>query len=266
MLALGHSELVAQHQDLGILPPRLTARQAQQRHSPGNNQEDQSQAHKPTIIARPAKPGPTSRVSDTGTSRRHPEDICRLPRGQGWAYQMLAAIAVLDGRPLDARQLAARAEETFRGTGDIRGLGWALRCRADAHRDLGEGASAAGAYDTALSALGEAGDLRGIALIHVGVAGLRERHGDPRGAAIEYQQALSTFRDIGDTRRVGDTLLALGCLLAATGNASKARAYYQQSLAAYQSIQDQHGTSDATTRLRQRIPGPRRALPWTRRK
>jgi hypothetical protein len=25
MLALGHSELMAQHQDLGILPPRLAA-------------------------------------------------------------------------------------------------------------------------------------------------------------------------------------------------------------------------------------------------
>ena len=39
MLELGHSELMAHHQDLGILPPRLTARQTQHRHSPGNNQE-----------------------------------------------------------------------------------------------------------------------------------------------------------------------------------------------------------------------------------
>jgi hypothetical protein len=30
MLALGHSELMAQHQDLGILPPRLATRQTQQ--------------------------------------------------------------------------------------------------------------------------------------------------------------------------------------------------------------------------------------------
>jgi hypothetical protein len=33
-LALSHSELMTQHQDLGVLPPRLTARQAQQRHGP----------------------------------------------------------------------------------------------------------------------------------------------------------------------------------------------------------------------------------------
>jgi hypothetical protein len=38
---------VAQHEDLGVLPPRLPARQAQQRHGTGNDQEDQLQAHKP---------------------------------------------------------------------------------------------------------------------------------------------------------------------------------------------------------------------------
>jgi hypothetical protein len=73
-LALGHRELMAQHQDLGVLPPRLPARQAQQRHGPGNNQEDQLQAHKPKIIARPARPGPGSHAPDTGPSHRRPED------------------------------------------------------------------------------------------------------------------------------------------------------------------------------------------------
>jgi tetratricopeptide (TPR) repeat protein len=187
----------------------------------------------------------------------------RLPRGQGWAYQMLAAIALLDGRPRDAHPLAARAEETFRGTGDTRGLGWALRCRADAHRDLGEHASATGAYDTALSTLTKAGDLRGIALTHAGLAVLRERHSDPRGAASEYEQALAIFHDIGDTRRVADTLLALGTLLAATRHDNKANDCYQQALTAYQSIEDRHGIDDATTRLRRRIARPRKPLPTT---
>jgi hypothetical protein len=63
---------MAQHQDLGILPPRLTARQTQHRHGPGNNQEDQPQAHKPTIIARPARPRPGSHTPDRGPSRRRP--------------------------------------------------------------------------------------------------------------------------------------------------------------------------------------------------
>ena len=51
-LAQGDRELMAQHQDLGVLPPRLPARQAQQRHGTGDDQEDQLQAHKPKIIAR----------------------------------------------------------------------------------------------------------------------------------------------------------------------------------------------------------------------
>lgn len=39
-LALGDSELMAQDQDLGVLPPRLPPRHAQQRHGPGHNEED----------------------------------------------------------------------------------------------------------------------------------------------------------------------------------------------------------------------------------
>jgi hypothetical protein len=40
LLALGHSDLMAQHEDLGVLPPPLPPRQAQQRHGMGDNQED----------------------------------------------------------------------------------------------------------------------------------------------------------------------------------------------------------------------------------
>jgi hypothetical protein len=54
--AQGDSELMAQHQDLGVLPPRLPPREAQHRHGPGDDQEDQLQAHKPKIIARPDQP------------------------------------------------------------------------------------------------------------------------------------------------------------------------------------------------------------------
>ena len=53
-LTLGDSELVAQHQDLGVLLPRLPARQPEQRHDTGYDQEDQLQAHKPKIIPPPA--------------------------------------------------------------------------------------------------------------------------------------------------------------------------------------------------------------------
>jgi hypothetical protein len=60
-LTLGHSELMAQHQDLGVLPLRLPARQPEQRHRTGDNQEDQLQAHKPKIIAPPARPRPAAR-------------------------------------------------------------------------------------------------------------------------------------------------------------------------------------------------------------
>jgi hypothetical protein len=54
-LALGHSELMAQHEDLGVLPPLLPLRQPQQRHGTGDNQEDQLQPHKPKIVPCPGR-------------------------------------------------------------------------------------------------------------------------------------------------------------------------------------------------------------------
>jgi hypothetical protein len=63
-LTLSHSELMAQHKDLGVLPPPLPPQQAQQRHSTADNQEDQLQARKPKIIPRPGRPGPAWHVPD----------------------------------------------------------------------------------------------------------------------------------------------------------------------------------------------------------
>ena len=73
-LTLGDSELVPRHQDLGVLPPRLPARQAQLRHRTGHDQEDQFQAHKPQIIARPGRPRTASHIPDAGPSRLRPAD------------------------------------------------------------------------------------------------------------------------------------------------------------------------------------------------
>ena len=55
-LAQGHRKLMAQDQDLGVLPPHLPPRRAQHRHGPGHDDEDQLQAHKPKIVARQPEP------------------------------------------------------------------------------------------------------------------------------------------------------------------------------------------------------------------
>ena len=96
LLTLRDSELMAQHQDLGVLPPRLPARQPEQRHGTGNNQEDQLQAHKPKIIAPPAgqdlpatapdtgtePTGVRGRICPGGTGFRHPQPLAELRRRQ----------------------------------------------------------------------------------------------------------------------------------------------------------------------------------------
>jgi hypothetical protein len=67
-LALGDSELVPQHQDLGVLPPRFPPRQPHQRYYARDDQEDQLQAHKPTII--PSRVQPSSMRSGVRPSGR----------------------------------------------------------------------------------------------------------------------------------------------------------------------------------------------------
>jgi hypothetical protein len=62
------SEPVAQNEDLGVLPPRLGTRQAQQRHGTGNDQEDQLQAHKPKIIPHSGRAKTAPRHAERSTA------------------------------------------------------------------------------------------------------------------------------------------------------------------------------------------------------
>ena len=60
---------------LGVLPPILPARQPEQRHGTGYDQEDQLQAHKPKIIARPDGPRPARPALDA-----RPRSAGHLPK------------------------------------------------------------------------------------------------------------------------------------------------------------------------------------------
>jgi hypothetical protein len=64
-LPLRDGELMAQDQDLGVLPPRFPARQPEHRRGTGHDQEDQLQARKPKIIPSPDGPRP-ARPTDAG--------------------------------------------------------------------------------------------------------------------------------------------------------------------------------------------------------
>ena len=77
-LAQGHRKLMAQHQNLDVLPPRCPPRQAQHRYGPGHDEEDQLQAHKPKIIALQPEPDLPARHRPRGRGRRR--DAKHLPR------------------------------------------------------------------------------------------------------------------------------------------------------------------------------------------
>jgi hypothetical protein len=86
MLALSHSELMAQHKDLGVLPPPLPPRQPQQRHRTSDNHEDQLQPHKPKIIPRPGRQRGTEQPGVSGAS--------------GQVAQVFGTHSILDYLPL----------------------------------------------------------------------------------------------------------------------------------------------------------------------
>ncbi|HLI76032.1 MAG TPA: hypothetical protein VKV02_03735 [Acidobacteriaceae bacterium] len=67
---------MAQHQNLGVLPPRLPPRQAQHRHGPGHDEEAQLQAHKPKIIAPRDRPAPAPRHPNARRADRDLHSIC----------------------------------------------------------------------------------------------------------------------------------------------------------------------------------------------
>ena len=119
-LTPGDSELAAQHEDLGVLPPRLPARQAEQRHGTGNDQEDQLQAHEPKIIPSPVGPRPARRMPNAPARSAGP-----LPRwhkfsalsSNCWAaYGLIPRVLAFGQDKFDGRRLAGG--EVLEGAGE----------------------------------------------------------------------------------------------------------------------------------------------------
>jgi hypothetical protein len=77
-LTQGDRELMAQHEDPGVLPPRLPARQPGQRHDTGDDQEDLLQAHNRRSSHHPARPTHARPTPDARPSRRRA--AVHLPR------------------------------------------------------------------------------------------------------------------------------------------------------------------------------------------
>ena len=117
----GDSELVPQHEDLGVLPPRLPPPQTQQRHDTGRDEEDQLQAHKPKIIPPPARPAPASPAPDAAG---HP------PRWHRFSAPTSAAGADPDRGPQELRTCRI---PPFCGTHrTVVKVAWATACAAAA--------------------------------------------------------------------------------------------------------------------------------------
>jgi hypothetical protein len=108
---LRDSKLMAQHQDPGVLPPRLPVQQPDQRHDTGHGQKDQLQAHKPKIIPPSgrtktglADPG---RLTETGrvplayaqVARIFGTHRCIRPGGIGFRHPQPATLPIPQQNP-----------------------------------------------------------------------------------------------------------------------------------------------------------------------
>ena len=108
MLALGHDELMTQHQDLGILPPRL------RRGKPSSDTArvtikkiSLKPASRRSSLARRRRLGPASRVPDARPSRRRPGDVCTGGTDFGTCNEIFAAYSVASVMTLQVRRVTA---------------------------------------------------------------------------------------------------------------------------------------------------------------
>jgi len=94
-IAQGHRELMTQHQDLGVPPPRLPLRQAQHRHGPGHDEE---------ISFRPASrrsshlrrdqdlPAPRSNAGRADAICRTPAQLTQVFGTHKWASEQITSL------------------------------------------------------------------------------------------------------------------------------------------------------------------------------
>jgi predicted ATPase/DNA-binding CsgD family transcriptional regulator len=152
-------------------------------------------------------------------------------RNLALALAASAYVALLQGNPGAARELAGEGVRLFQEVREVWGAALALNHLGRATLELGDPAAARPLLEESVALFRLAGDRQRLALPLNALGRVALRQGDDASARTYCEEALSVARETGDDLFIAEALALLGTVALHVGNYGQSTALFQQSLA-----------------------------------
>lgn len=170
-------------------------------------------------------------------------------RNLAHALTVLGQVALFQGDPTTARELAEEGAQVFKEVEEAWGTALALLHLGRAAVEAGDLVAARTLLEESAALFRVSGDRQRLALPvdMLGMVALRQ--GDYGAARIQFEEALAVARETEDAQFTADALLHLGTVALRIGKAHESTTLYQQSLALYRVQGYKDGIAEALTGL-----------------
>ncbi len=151
-------------------------------------------------------------------------------RNLAHALMSLGHVALSQGNPSDAKELAGESLRLFQEVGEAWGIAMALCLLGKATGELGDPVAARPLLEESAALFRMIGDKQRLVLPidYLGLAALRQ--GDYADARTHFEEALTVARETEDEKFIADALARLGTVALRVGDYQQSAALYQQSL------------------------------------
>jgi predicted ATPase/DNA-binding CsgD family transcriptional regulator len=157
------------------------------------------------------------------------------------ALALLGHVAILQGYPNVARELAGEGLRLFQEVGEVWGTAFSLYYLGRATLELGDPLTAHALLEESAKLFRNLGD-RQISVLPLDALGLVAlQQGDGAGARTYFEEVLSIARETEDDEHIADALAHLGSVALRRSDYSQAATLYQQSLGLYRELGDKAG-------------------------
>jgi predicted ATPase/DNA-binding CsgD family transcriptional regulator len=157
------------------------------------------------------------------------------------ALALLGHVAILQGYPNVARELAGEGLRLFQEVGEVWGTAFSLYYLGRATLELGDPVAAHALLEESAKLFRNLGD-RQISVLPLDALGLVAlQQGDGAGARTYFEEVLSIARETEDDEHIADALAHLGSVALRRSDYSQAATLYQQSLVLYRELGDKAG-------------------------
>ncbi len=165
------------------------------------------------------------------------------------ALTILGHVAILQGNPGAARELAGEGRQLFQRVGHVWGVAMSLFILGKATLELGDLLSARSFLEESAEKFRLAGDKQRLVLPVDALGLVALRQGDYAAARAQLEEALTVAREMGDEQFIADTLAHLGKVALSVGDYAQSAAFYQQSLALNRALGNKQGIAEALAGL-----------------